>query len=199
MIITLIRRVLSAASYALLAGTLGALLSGCMPDYNWREVRVADQHYVVTMPGKTASMSRPIDLDGLRLAMSMQGVKVNDVTYTVASVPLPDNSAATQAKVLAAMQTGMLRNIGGKTTASLEHKTTVVDASDKKIAESIGIKIIALGTPPSTVDQPAKPEKLALHGLFVAHNQKAWQVVVMGPEAAFKNANTLETDRKSVV
>ena len=150
------------------------------------------------MPGKTASMSRPIELDGLKLAMSMQGVKVNDVTYTVASVPLPDNSAATQAKVLTAMQTGMLRNIGGKTTAILEHKATVMDSSDKKIAESIGIKISALGTPPSTVDQSTKPEKLALHALFVAHNQRAWQVVVMGPEAAFKNAITLETAKQLI-
>jgi len=50
-----------------------ALLAGCAPEYNWREIRAADDGYVVMLPDKPAALTRRIDLDGLPVSMSMKG------------------------------------------------------------------------------------------------------------------------------
>lgn len=56
-----------------MAALAAVLLGACSPEYNWREVRAADQGYVVMLPGKPASMTRTIQLDGLEVPMTMQG------------------------------------------------------------------------------------------------------------------------------
>ena len=178
-----------------------------MPDYNWREHKVLEQHFVATMPGKAASMTRSIDLDGLKVVMTMQGVKVNDVTYTIASVPLPDDSAATHTKILKAMQAGMLKNISGKVAVSVEQVVAVIDASDKKVAQATGQRITAVGVQPSAAGQSATfatsakstdAAALAIHALFIARKQLAWQVVVLGPEAELKKPSVLETAKQLI-
>ncbi len=42
------------------AALAAILLAGCAPEYNWREVRSAEQGYLVMLPGKPASMTRRI-------------------------------------------------------------------------------------------------------------------------------------------
>ncbi|MBE0595059.1 MAG: hypothetical protein IH616_21950, partial [Gemmatimonadales bacterium] len=57
-------------------------------------------------------MSRPVDLDGLAVEMSMQGARTREQTCTLAWVVLPDAAPATRERAVAAMSTGMLRKIG---------------------------------------------------------------------------------------
>jgi hypothetical protein len=101
---------LSLARKALLLASL-ALLQACNPTYNWRETRGPDAPYAVLMPAKPSSHSRPIDLDGIKVTMTMTAAEVDGVTFAVGTAELPD--AAQAATALAAMKTAMVRNLGG--------------------------------------------------------------------------------------
>ena len=95
-----------------LTAAAGALaLAACSPDYNWREIRPTGGDYHVMLPARPASMSRPIDLDGLAVTMTMNGARVGAYRFTVGAVVLPDAEPATRARAGAAMRAAMVRNL----------------------------------------------------------------------------------------
>ena len=100
----------SLARKTLLLASL-AWLQACNPTYNWRETRGPDAPYVVLMPAKPSSHSRPIDLNGIKVTMTMTAAEVDGVTFAVGTAELPD--AAQAATALAAMKTAMVRNLAG--------------------------------------------------------------------------------------
>jgi hypothetical protein len=69
------------------------IMAGCMPTFNWREVRLDEQKIAATFPGKPDSITRTIDLGGTKLPMTMHGVRVKELSYTVAWVKLLDANA----------------------------------------------------------------------------------------------------------
>lgn len=87
-----------------------AALAACNPTYNWRDYRSADQRYTVLFPAKPASQTRPVNLNGLTVEMTMTAAEVEGVTFAVGSAVLPDASQGGHA--LAAMKTALARNIG---------------------------------------------------------------------------------------
>lgn len=103
----------SLARKTLLLASL-ACLQACNPTYNWRETRGPDAPYVVLMPAKPSSHSRPIDLDGIKVTMTMTAAEINGVTFAVGTAELPD--AAQAGTAVAAMKTAMVRNLGGTVT-----------------------------------------------------------------------------------
>lgn len=149
---------------------LGSLifLTSCNPTYNWREVRGADAPYTVNLPAKPASHSRPVNLDGTTVNMTMTAAEVNDVTFAVGSAKLADPKAAGAA--LQAMKKAMTRNISGSVRQEKEFSTP------GSTLPSIEIDVI--GSPgPSTGGQPR-----VLHARFIAKDQWIYQVIILGSE-----------------
>jgi hypothetical protein len=148
--------------FSLLLPVLAACaLAACSPEYNWRDYSSPTAPYRVMFPGKPDSHTRSVDLDGLKVEMTMTATEVNGVMYAVGSAQVPE--AARSQAALAAMQTAMLRNIGAGTAAA-------PPASGGKI------DIDASGTRNGT------PMRLVGH--FEARGTRVYQVIVLGKAAS---------------
>ena len=141
-------------------GILGLLLlSSCDPKFNWREVHGKDAPFSVLLPAKPATFTRPVKLGEHDLTMSMTGAEVGHVSFAVGSATLSTPAEARAALNL--MQTAMVNNINGK--------SKILAATDD------AIDIEASGTPPD-----GQPLLLIAH--FAAKGNRAYQVIVLGPE-----------------
>lgn len=144
-------------------------LSACSPKYDWREVQGAGAPYTVALPAKPSSLSRPINLDGTQVTMTMTAAEVDDVTFAVGTAELPDAAKAQQA--LAAMKTTLVKNIDGTIR---QEKTT------GSAAAPTSIEIEAIGEPSArTGGQPR-----VLFARFIAKDMRVYQIVVVGKEKA---------------
>ena len=149
-------------------------LAACSPEHDWREIRSEDAGFLVMLPGKPARMTRPIQLEGLRVEMAMVGAQAREVAYTVGAVTLPNGDEATRALALAAMRTAMVSNIGGAIRSERAVKLARVDAAGQRTGDIEGLEVEAFGR---MRDRPA-----TLIARFVAIGPQAWQAVVLGPE-----------------
>jgi hypothetical protein len=171
------RRRIPAPTRRAFAGLLlvppAAWLVGCSPEHDWREIRADESGFRVMVPARPARMTRPINLQGLALEMTMHGAQVREVAYTVGAVGLPDASAGTRERALAAMRAAMLRNIGGTERATRAVRVARVDPSGARIGEVDAIEIEALGR--------MREREATLIARFVGLGAQAWQAVVLGP------------------
>jgi hypothetical protein len=151
-----------------------ALLAGCSPHFNWREFTSKDASFQVLFPGKPATASREIDLDGMKTMMTMTAAEVDDIAFVVGRAEASDTAAAGPA--LLAMQAAMVRNIGGTVTRT----ATSVAANDD--GTRISRDVIATG------QRNGKPVRLVAH--FEARGRSLYQVVVAGPADAVKPDQT---------
>jgi hypothetical protein len=145
------------------------LLAACSPEYNWREVRGGGAPYIVTLPGKPASHTRQIDLNGLPLDMTMTGAEVNRVTFAVGAAEVPDAALAPAA--LDAMKTALVRNIGG----TIRKENATAGGAAPAMIE------IEAGGPAS---QYSGGQPRLLLARFYARDKYIYQVVVVGGENA---------------
>lgn len=143
--------------------TIIALSTGCSPSLNWRQVQGIDAPFSVLLPAKPAMLSRPIDLDGMAVTMSMTAAEVNGVTFAVGSIVLPD--AALAAKALQAMKIALVRNING----SIQREQAGAAGS---------VDIAATGT----LGRSNQPARLLAH--FAARERRVYQAIVVGPASA---------------
>ncbi|HJV87319.1 MAG TPA: hypothetical protein VJ698_17765 [Noviherbaspirillum sp.] len=135
-------------------------LAACSPKLDWRETRGSNAPFVVLLPAKPASYTRPVNLDGLQVSMTMTAAEVDKVMYAVGSAELPDESQAP--KALAAMKTALVHNISG--TVRQE-------------------KVSPAGSVPMTVDVEATgTESRILIARFLAKDKRIYQVVMLGKE-----------------
>jgi hypothetical protein len=135
------------------------LLSACNPEYNWRDYSSQAAPYRVMFPGKPDSHTRSVDLDGLKVEMTMTATEVKGAMFAVGSAELPDAGRAPAA--LAAMKTAMVRNIGANVTG-------------ESPAEAAGgpIDIEASGS------RNGRPTRLVGH--FESRGKRVYQVIVVG-------------------
>lgn len=147
------------------AGAALALTAGCSPKYNWRNFASLDDHYRVLFPARPTSATRTIDLDGMRVALTMTAAEVEGATFAVGAAVAPDAAAAQAA--LAAMQTALVRNIGGTVTSE-----KVAPASGDGETLRAARDIDAQGT------QNGVPMHLVAH--FEARGKRFYQVIVLG-------------------
>jgi hypothetical protein len=160
---------------------LAVFLVACSPEYDWRDIRAPGSEYWVQLPAKPATMTRRIHLEGLAVDMTMQGARVKDNAFTVALVPLPDQSGGqaeaagmSADRILLAMREQMLRNIGAPpATPSQEADVALVDADGRKIGVTQMHAISARGT-----GAHANMQMLARFVLWRGH---ALQIVAVGP------------------
>lgn len=147
--------------------TAAVLLSSaaCNPTWNWREVQAVDAPYSVLFPAKPASLTRPVDLNGIAVSMSMTAAEANDATFAVGSAVVTD--PAQRQTALLAMQTAMVRNINGE----IRRKEAVLLAGD---IPAIEIEAIGHGR---RADEP-----VLLVARFASHGERVYQAVAVGPQ-----------------
>lgn len=64
-----------------------ALLLGCAPEYNWRQVAVAEGRVVALFPAKPATERRDLEFEGRQLAFSMTQARVDGDVFAVGYAP----------------------------------------------------------------------------------------------------------------
>jgi hypothetical protein len=144
-------------------------LAACSPQYNWRDYSSPEAPFRVMFPDKPAVHTRSVDLDGLKLDMTMTAVQVNGATFAVGSAEAPDADKAEAA--LAAMKTALVRNIGATVTSEKAGKASSAAGSVKSRSAAIDIE--------ATGSQKGQPIRLVGH--FESRNKRFYQVIVMGP------------------
>lgn len=149
-------------------------LPACAPRYDWREIRADEDRYLAMMPARPDRMTRPIDLDGMAVNMTMQGARIDGVAFVVGAVPLPDASVAVRERALAAMRAAMVRNIQGTESRADAIAVPVVDASGRALGSAPGWRIEASGS--------TGQHAVSLHAVFASRGGRAWQAVVLGPD-----------------
>lgn len=138
------------------------LLAACSPKYNWRDYSSPDGHYHAMFPGKPATYTREVDLDGMKVNMTMTAAEVDDTMFAVGSAEAPDATRA--AAALAAMKTALVRNIGATIT------------SEKPAAGAIDID--------ATGSRNGVPMRLVGH--FASQDKRFYQVVVVGKASSIE-------------
>ena len=134
------------------------VLAGCNPTYNWRDHTSQEGAYKVLFPARPASVTRPVDLDGLTVQMTMTAAEVDGVTFAVGSATAPDAARARAA--LPAMRTALLRNIG---------------APDAPPRDAASIDVQGRGA-------DGRPVRLV--GRCAARGVRIYQVIVLGAPGA---------------
>lgn len=137
-----------------------SLLAGCNPAYNWRDHANHEGRYKVLFPAKPATFTRPVDVDGLRVEMTMTAAEVDGATFAVGAATAPDAALARAA--LPAMRLALLRNIGVN--------------EDEAPAAQDSLRVDATGA--------ANGKPMRLHGRFEARGERFYQVIVLGPADA---------------
>ncbi|BEV13289.1 SH3 domain-containing protein [Herbaspirillum sp. DW155] len=150
-------------------------LAACSPRYNWREASDAGNgaaHFVVLLPAKPASVTRPVDLDGPRADMSMTAAEVDGLTFAVGTAELPDAAAANRA--LEAMRTALLNNIAGQPQG-----TPVWPGKTDGFARTLDLDArgVARGRP------------LRLVARLAVRERRVYQILIVGDEKAFTEEN----------
>jgi hypothetical protein len=135
-------------------------LAGCSPTYNWRNYTSPDARYRVTFPAKPSSATRTIELDGMRVSMTMTAAEVEGATFAVGAAEAPDAERARAA--LKAMKLALLRNIGAPLPAQAAVSTSTSASTD----------VDATGA------GQGRPMRLVGH--FEARGTRFYQVIVIG-------------------
>jgi hypothetical protein len=156
-----------------LLATILLTLTACSPHYNWREIRGEGAPYVIALPARPASFSRNIDLNGIRVNMTMTAAEVDSNTFAVGTAELP---SAQQAQAsLEAMKDALVRNIGGTVR---EQKTLTIAQSMH--ADSGRLAVIEI-TASGRADQATGGQARILYARFLAKEKRVFQLVATGP------------------
>jgi hypothetical protein len=144
-------------------------LTACSPQFNWRDYSSDAAPYSVMFPDKPSSHTRQIDLEGMKVEMTMTAAQVDGTMFAVGTAEAPD--AASAEKALAAMKTALVKNIGATIKSEKAGKASAIGAGQ---ARSAAIDIEASG------EQKGEPMRLVGH--FESRDKRFYQVVVIGKE-----------------
>ena len=148
------------------------IFSACSPKFDWRDYRSTDAPYSVLFPGKPATYTRSIDLDGVPVSMTMTASEVDGATFAIGTAQLPD-AAKAQAALLA-MKTALIKNIA----ASVKSEKVAMATSTTSTSS---IQVEANGT--------RNGVPILLVGRFIAQDKRIYQVVVVGKEKQISREN----------
>jgi hypothetical protein len=151
----------------LLCAAAAFALAACNPTYNWREVHGVGAPYSVTLPAKPASFSRPVNLDGTQVTMTMTAAEVNDVTFAVGTAELPDAAKAQWA--LGVMKAALVNNING---------TIRQEKQSAPASPYTEIAIEAVGAPGAKTGG----QQRMLFARFIAKDKRVYQIIAVGKE-----------------
>jgi hypothetical protein len=92
-----------------------AALAACSPKFNWRDYNSQEAPFRAMFPDKPASHTRTVDLDGMKVEMTMTAADVDGTMFAIGTAEAPDADKAEAA--LAAMKTALVKNIGATITS----------------------------------------------------------------------------------
>ncbi len=81
-------------------GLIAVVLMGCTPDYNWRELTVADERAMIAFPSRVQTQTRAIQFGDLLLNFSLTAANVGPAVFAVGYAPLPPDVSALQTATL---------------------------------------------------------------------------------------------------
>jgi hypothetical protein len=160
-----------------LAGLACLAMAACSPAFNWRDYSSTDAPYRVMFPDKPASHTRSIDLNGLKVDMTMTAAQVDGSMFAVGTAEAPDAERAEAA--LQAMKTALVRNLGATITS--EKASAKAASSSAGSTRSAALDIDAVG------NQNGTPMRLVGH--FESRGKRFYQVIVMGKEKDLSKEN----------
>ena len=153
-------------------------IAACGQSVNWRDYSSQDAQFRAMFPDKPSVHKRNVDIDGMKVEMTMTAVDLNGTNFAVGSAEAPDATKAVAA--LGAMKTALVRNIGA--TITKEKSSAAAAASNGHATQGATIDIEASGV------QSGTPMKLIGH--FEARDKRFYQVIVMGKEKALSPEQT---------
>lgn len=145
------------------------LLSGCTPEYNWREWTVAQGHAVIMFPSRIQTEQRPIDIEGVSTTFSLTSAAVGQSVFSVGFVALPETLTELQRKALVQ-----------KVVAALASRSGQRAPDSALLGEVFSLETQVAGKPSLLMAQ------------VVLHRGMLIQVVVSGPKQSLTNENAVE-------
>ncbi len=169
---------MSSLKYFFICRLLPALLAmsmlGCTPLYDWREVHAGGAR--VLLPGKAQSMTRVVDLDGVRADMTMHAARVDGVSFALGWTDLVPTAGDREPRdlrrerMLAAMRSALTRNFGAPNVLG---KPVMVARAERMATGVVGEEIQASGQ--------ANGQPVLVQARFVGVETRVWQFVAYGP------------------
>ncbi len=154
------------------AALLALVLCACSPRYDWRTIQSGEGGYAALYPGKPTSAARDVTIAGRKLPMTMEAARVNDTLFAVGVVTLPADDPELRREALAAMQAGLLANLGPSGEPPRTRAVTIMTA-DRPGRPLEGVEVQASGVSP----QDQSPRRLTAR--LVAVGVRAYQAVVL--------------------
>jgi hypothetical protein len=154
-----------------------AALAACSPKFNWRDYNSQEAPFRAMFPDKPATHTRTVDLDGMKVEMTMTAADVDGTMFAIGTGEAPDADKAEAA--LAAMKTALVKNIGATITSEKTGKASA--QAGAKTARSAAVDIEATGNRNGT------PMRLVGH--FESRDKRFYQVIVMGKDKDLTREN----------
>ena len=155
----------------------GLALAACSPQYNWREYSSEDAPFRALFPDKPSTHTRSIDLNGMKVDMTMTAAQIDGSVFAVGTGEAPDANQAEAA--LASMKTALINNIGATVKSEKSGKASAMAGPTS--ARSAALDVDAVGM------QNGVPMRLVGH--FESRNKRFYQVIVMGKEKDLSKEN----------
>ncbi|SOZ59804.1 putative lipoprotein [Cupriavidus taiwanensis] len=167
------------------AALLALALCACSPRYDWRTIQSGEGGYAALYPGKPTSAARDVTIAGRKLPMTMEAARIDDTLFAVGVVTLPADDEALRREALAAMQAGLLANLGTLSGEPRTRPVTIMSA-DRPGRPLAGLELQASGVSP----QDQSPRRLSAR--LVAVGTRAFQAVVLESGEAARDARQAE-------
>lgn len=151
-------------------------LTGCTPDYNWRELSVADDRAVVAFPSRVQTEQRTLRVDGIELVFSLTSAAVEQSVFSVGYAPLSSELDAAQTERL-------------------------VRAFATALAARVGRPLVpqALSGDMFEIESVVGGQAARLMGRVLIHRGVLLQVVVSGPQKSLSKEHATEFMRSLVL
>jgi hypothetical protein len=156
---------------------LGLLwLIGCTPDYNWRELTVAEDRAVVAFPSRVQTEQRTLRVEGIDLVFSLTSAAVEQSVFSVGYAPLgPELDAAQTERLVRVFATALAARVG---------QPLAPQALSGEVFE---------------LESVVGGQAARLMGRVLIHRGVLLQVVVSGPQKSLSKENATEFMRSLVL
>jgi hypothetical protein len=151
-------------------------LAGCTPEYNWRELSVADDRAVVLFPSRVQTEQRTIRVEGVELVFSLTSAAVDQSVFSVGYAPLsPTLDSAQTERLVRAFAVALAARVG---------QPLAPQALNGDVFE---LESVVAG------------QASRLMGRVLTHRGMLIQVVVSGPKKSLSKENAVEFMRSLVL
>jgi hypothetical protein len=170
-------------------------LSGCTPQFNWREVRNEQPYWVATFPDKPVEVTRTITLPGMELpvALTIRSARINDSMFAVGwavntgagGVSGTTSSSSSSEKLRQALETAMLSN--------LQHNPATLKRSVIEINGRTAHQVIASGSIQTSAKGPAEKAGLWMQSLVIGGSPSVViEIIAVGPASFLDEEKALQ-------